>query len=66
DPVKLKQRRPSVMFYSMACQGFRLHLAWRSPAMIDLTEQEQASMRAAMRNLGEACRKSAGIRALAT
>jgi hypothetical protein len=42
------------MFYSMACQGFRLRLAWRSPAMIDLTEQEQASMRAAMHNLGEA------------
>ncbi len=54
DPVKQKQRRPSVMFCGMACQGFWSRLARRSPAMVDLTEQEQAAMRAAMRKLGEA------------
>jgi hypothetical protein len=54
DPVKQKQRRPSVMFCSMVCQGFWSRLARRSPAMVDLSEQEQAAMRAAMRNLGEA------------
>ncbi len=37
----------------MACQGFWTSLARRSLAVVDLTEQEQAAMRAAMRPMGE-------------
>jgi deoxyribodipyrimidine photolyase-like uncharacterized protein len=39
----------------MACQALWTSLAARSaPAMVDLTEQEQAAIRAAMRRLAEA------------
>jgi hypothetical protein len=53
DPVRSKQPRPSVWFCSMACQGFWSHLARRSSAVVDLTEQEQAAMRAAMKPVAE-------------
>jgi hypothetical protein len=38
----------------MACQGFWTHLAGRSPALVDLTEQERAAMRAALPPVAEA------------
>jgi hypothetical protein len=53
DPVRSKQPRPSVWFCSMACQGFWSRLARRSSAVVDLTEQEQAAMRAAMKPVAE-------------
>lgn len=37
----------------MSCQAFWSGLARRSWAVVDLTEQEQAAIRAAMRPLGE-------------
>jgi hypothetical protein len=53
DPVRSKQPRPSVWFCSMACQGFWTRLARERWAMVDLTEQEKAAIRAAMKPVAE-------------
>ena len=53
DPVPRKKPRPSVSFCCIACQGFWSRLAGRSSALVDLTEQEKAAMRAAMRRVAE-------------
>ena len=53
DPAPRKTRRPSASFCCIACQGFWSRLAGRSSAVVDLTEQEQAAMRAAMRHVAE-------------
>ena len=53
DPAPRKKLRPSVSFCCIACQGFWSRLAGKSPAMVDLTEQEKAAMRAAMRRVAE-------------
>ena len=53
DPAPRKTRRPSVSFCCIACQGFWSRLAGRSSAVVDLTEPEQAAMRAAMRHVAE-------------
>ena len=53
DPVRSKQPRPSVWFCSMACQGFWTRLARERWAMVDLTEQEKAAIRAAMKPIAE-------------
>ena len=54
DPTRKVAPRPAVSFCSMPCQGFWTYLAARAaPAMVDLTEQEQAAMRATLRLLGE-------------
>ena len=49
DPAPRKKPRPSVCFCGIACQTFWSRLAGRSSAVVDLTEQEQAAMRAADR-----------------
>ncbi len=53
DPAPRKKPRPSVCFCGIACQTFWSRLVGRSSAVVDLTEQEQAAMRAALRPLGE-------------
>ncbi|MBR0670715.1 DUF6511 domain-containing protein [Neoroseomonas soli] len=53
DPAPRKKPRPSACFCCIACQGFWSRLAGRSSAVVDLTEQEKAAMRAALRPLGE-------------
>ena len=53
DPGRSKRPRSSVWFCSMPCQGFWWRLARRSPAVVDLTEQEQAAIRAAMKPVAE-------------
>src|SRR5215207_3000203 len=53
DPLRAKTPRPPASFCSMPCQGIWTRLARRSPAVVDLTEQERAAIRAAMRPLGE-------------
>lgn len=53
DPTRQKPSRPSVAFCSMSCQAFWTGLARRSFDMVDLTEQEQAAIRAAMRPVAE-------------
>lgn len=54
DPTGKVPPRPSAAFCGMACQGFWTRLAARAaPAMVDLTEQEAAAIRAAMRRLAE-------------
>jgi len=53
DTVRSKQPRPSVWFCSMACQGFWSRLARRSSAVVDLTEQEKAAIRSAIKPVAE-------------
>ena len=53
DPTRQKPPRPSVAFCSMSCQTFWTVLARRSFDMVDLTEQEQFAIRAAMRSVAE-------------
>lgn len=53
DPTSAKPPRPSVSFCSITCQGWWVRLARRSTAMVDLTEQEWAAMRASMRAMAE-------------
>ncbi|MFC3100006.1 MULTISPECIES: DUF6511 domain-containing protein [Sphingomonadales] len=53
DPVPSNWPRPSVWFCSMACQGFWTRLARERWAMVDLTEQEKAAIRAAMKPVAE-------------
>ncbi|WP_206030194.1 DUF6511 domain-containing protein [Roseomonas sp. AR75] len=55
DPTRRRPPRPSAAFCGMACQGFWTRLAARAaPAMVDLTQQERAAIRAAMRRIAEA------------
>jgi hypothetical protein len=54
DPLSRRRPRPSVRFCSMPCQAFWCAAAERSLAMVDLTEQEQEAIRAAMRRVAEA------------
>jgi hypothetical protein len=53
DPVRSKRPRHSVWFCSMACQGFWSCLVRRLSAVVDLTEQEKAAIRAAMKPVAE-------------
>ena len=53
DPVQSKRPRPSVWFCSMSCQGFWSRLAKERLGMVDLTEQERAAIRAAMKMVAE-------------
>ncbi len=54
DPTGKVPPRPSAAFCGMACQGFWTRLAARAaPAMVDLTDQERAAIRAAMRRVAE-------------
>jgi hypothetical protein len=53
DAARRTSPRPSVSFCGIACQTFWTRLAARSLAMVDLTEQEQAAIRAAMRRVAE-------------
>jgi len=55
DPAPGRKPRPSVSFCCTACQTLWTRLAARSaPAVVDLAEQEQAAIRAAMRRVAEA------------
>ncbi len=53
DTSGLRPPRPPVNFCSMACQDFWTRRARRSTAVIDLTEHEQAAIRAAMKPIAE-------------
>jgi len=53
DPVRSKRLRQSVWFCSMACQAFWSGLAKRGLGMVDLTEQERAAIRSAMKPVAE-------------
>ena len=53
DASGLARPRPSVKFCSMTCQGFWARRARRSTAVIDLSEHEQAAIRAAMKPVAE-------------
>jgi hypothetical protein len=54
DPTSVRQPRPEAAFCSPPCLDLWTRLAARAaPAMVDLTEQEQAAMRAAMRRVAE-------------
>lgn len=54
DPLPRQAPRPPASFCSLACQGFWTRLAARAaPGMVDLTEQEQAAIRAAMHCVAE-------------
>ena len=53
DTSGLRPPRPPVNFCSMACQDFWTRRARRSTAVIDLSEQERAAIRAAMKPLAE-------------
>ena len=53
DTSGLRRPRPPVKFCSMACQGFWARRARRSTAVIDLSEHEQAAIRAAMKPVAE-------------
>ena len=48
-----KQKRSSVWFCSMSCQGYWSRLAKERLGMVDLTEQEQAAIRTAMKMVAE-------------
>ena len=53
DTSGLRPPRQPVKFCSMACQSFWTHRARRSMAVIDLSEHEQAAIRAAMKTVAE-------------
>jgi Family of unknown function (DUF6511) len=53
EPRGTRQPRPSVWFCSTSCQRFFWERAWRSSAMVDLTEQEKAAIRATVRLIAE-------------
>ena len=53
DVSGLRPPRPPVNFCSMACQDFWTRRAKRSTAVIDLSEQERAAIRAAMKPVAE-------------
>ena len=49
DPRRLLPPRPTVWLCSIACQGFWTRLARERSAMVDLTEQEAAAIRATVK-----------------
>ena len=53
DTSGLKPPRPPANFCSMACQDFWTRRAKRSLAVIDLSEQERAAIRATMKPVAE-------------
>jgi hypothetical protein len=54
DPTRRVPPRPSASFCGMPCQHLWTRLAARSaPGVVDLTEQERAAIRAAVRPLAE-------------
>jgi hypothetical protein len=53
DPRRVPPPRPSVWFCSMACQGWWTRLARERSAMVDLTEQEAAAIRATVKLIAE-------------
>ena len=53
DTSGLSRPRPPVNFCSMACQDFWTRHARRSTAVIDLSEQERAAIRAAVKPVAE-------------
>ena len=53
DTSGLRPPRPPVKFCSMACQDFWTRRARRNTAMIDLSDQERAAIRAAMKPVAE-------------
>ncbi len=53
DVSGLRPPRPPVNFCSMACQDFWTQRAKRTTAVIDLSEQERAAIRAAMKPVAE-------------
>lgn len=53
DPVRSKRPRPSAWFCSKGCQGFWVRLARERPTMVDLTPQEEAAIRAAVKPMAE-------------
>ena len=53
DTSGLSRLRPPVNFCSITCQDYWTRLARRSTAVIDLSEQERAAIRAAMKPLAE-------------
>ena len=53
DTSGLRPPRPPVNFCSMTCQDFWTRRARRSTAVIDLSEQERAAIRAAMKPVAE-------------
>jgi hypothetical protein len=53
EPWRTSRPRPSVWFCSITCQRFFGALARRSTAMIDLTQQEQAAIRATVQLIAE-------------
>ena len=53
DTSGLRPPRPPGNFCSMACQDFWTRLARRSTAVIDLSDQERAAIRAAMKPVAE-------------
>ena len=53
DTSGLRPPRPPVSFCSMACQDIWTRRARRSTAVIDLSEQERAAIRAAMKPVAE-------------
>ena len=48
-----REKRQSVWFCSISCQGFWSRLAKERWGMVDLTEQERAAIRAAMKPVAE-------------
>ncbi|MDP2359106.1 MAG: DUF6511 domain-containing protein [Beijerinckiaceae bacterium] len=53
DPLRPPRLGPSVWFCSMPCQRFFTDQARRSSGMVDLTEQEQAAIRTAVKRVAE-------------
>ena len=53
EPQRVSRPRPSVWFCSMLCQRFFTDQARRSSGMVDLTEQEQSAIRAAVKRVAE-------------
>ena len=47
--VPSKRPRPTVWYCSMSCQSCRWRLAWKSSAMVDLTDEERAAVTATMK-----------------
>ena len=53
DTSGLRPPRQPVKFCSMACQDYWTRRTRRSPALVELTEHEQAAIRAAMKPVAE-------------
>ena len=53
DTSGLSRPRPPVNFCSITCQDYWTRLARRSTAVIDLSDQERAAIRAAMKPVAE-------------